>query len=253
MAIIDVTTFNGEYDIWEIRYNILKDYVDEFIVVESTETFSGKPKPLYFEKIKHKYPKVTYVINEGEYTPEEIKQAEDSPNTKGAAHWKLEFMQKERIKLAISHLKDDDTVFISDVDEIWDIHSEIKLDTKLKLKVFTYYLNNYSSEDFWGTIIFEYKNIANKCLNHLRTETKRSKESHGWHFTSMGGAKEVKRKLTDSYTSDSYATDYVLNNLEDNIKNRKDFLGRDFTYTVDESEWPQYLKDNREKYKHLLI
>ena len=43
--IIDVITFNGESEIWDIRYNILKNYVDEFVVLEFNETFSGKPKP----------------------------------------------------------------------------------------------------------------------------------------------------------------------------------------------------------------
>ena len=75
----------------------------------------------------------------------------------------------------------------------------------------------------------------------------------GWHFTSLGGHENVKKKLTDSYTKDSYATDAVLNNLEHNIKESKDFLGRDFTYKIDEESWPQYLKDNKDKYKHLCL
>ena len=74
----------------------------------------------------------------------------------------------------------------------------------------------------------------------------------GWHFTSMGGLERVKDKLIDTYTKDSYANDWVLDNLKENISNNKDFLGRDFKYKLDEESWPQYLKDNRDKYKHLL-
>ena len=74
----------------------------------------------------------------------------------------------------------------------------------------------------------------------------------GWHFTSMGGYDKVKEKLTDSYTEDSYATEQVLNNLSNNIKDNKDFLGRDFEYKINESELPKYLIDNKERYKHLF-
>ena len=68
----------------------------------------------------------------------------------------------------------------------------------------------------------------------------------------MGGYENVKKKLQDQYTRESYWTEEVENNLEQNIKGNKDFLGRDFTYKVDESEWPSYLKAKKERYRHLL-
>jgi hypothetical protein len=43
-----------------------------------------------------------------------------------------------------------------------------------------------------------------------------------------------------------------MEHLEENIENNQDFLGRNFIYKVDESQWPEYLKENREKYLHLL-
>lgn len=250
MAIIDATTFNGEFDIWEIRYNILKDLVDEFIVCEARTTFSGETKPLYFEQIKDKYPDVRYHIIDENWTEEEKLQAFASPNTVGAAHFTREFLQKESIKKALTHLQDSDTVFIGDVDEIWS-PSALRLvgPYKLKLRVYTYYLNNRSSEVFYGPIKAPYGVIKGLILNHLRTKAPRTKNYHGWHFTSLKDG--LKRKLTDSYTQESYATPTVLNSLQYNIENNQDFLGRNFTYTTDESEWPDYLKENRETYKEL--
>ena len=55
--IIDTTTFNGERELFDIRYNVLKDYVDEFRVIEFDQTFSGKPKESTFAQ---KYDKVSY-------------------------------------------------------------------------------------------------------------------------------------------------------------------------------------------------
>jgi hypothetical protein len=255
--IIDVISYNGESDLFDIRYNILKDYVDEFIVVEAPTTFSGKQKPLYFKDIKDKYDKVKYHVIDENYSDDEIALAKSSPNTKGASHWCHEFLQKESIKKGITHLNDDDIVFIGDCDEIWnplknELPEIVKLyqPIKLKLDVYTYWLNNKSTEVFWGNIVGTYRDIKNSCLNHLRTDSRKTQDLYGWHFTSM--AQDLHRKLTDSYTNETYANDWVLNNLDENIKNSKDFLGRSFTYTLDTSQWPEYLKINQHKYKHLI-
>lgn len=252
----DVITYNGEAELFDIRYNILKDYVDEFRVLEFDKTFSGKPKSSTFTQ---NYPKVKYFyVTESVYSYY-LDLAKSSPNTKGASHWITEFCQKESIKDYLIDLKDDDIVFIGDVDEIplitkQDLKSlkeQFKDKVwKMRLRVYVYWLNNRSSENFAGTIVSQYKNIKNECLNHLRSNSEWTWKPSGWHFTSM--AHDLRKKLTDSYTAESYATPQVLDNLETNIKENKDFLGRDFTYTLDESEWPTYLKENREKYIHLI-
>ncbi len=265
--IYDIFTYNGEADILEIRLNILNDYVDQFIIVEAPTTFSGKLKPLYYEQQKARFNKfankIRYFVIKENYNDEERTQANTSPNTAGASHWKHEFLQKESIKKALTDIKDDDIVFIGDCDEIWnpeafknsltDYKDELSLNEvmKLRLEVYTYYLNNRSSEDFYGSIVGRYKFIKNECLNHLRVNAPKSKMFFGWHFTSMGGLEALRRKLGDSYTTNSYWSPVIQESLEDNFYNNRDFLGRGFTYTTDESELPQYLLDNKEKYSHL--
>lgn len=254
--IIDICSYNGEHDLFEIRYNILKDYVDEFIVVEFDKTFSGKPKEKLFnqhwDKVKY------FFIGEEQYN-KYMDLALSSPNTKGASHWVREFCQKESIKDCLTHLKDDDIVFIGDCDEIWNPEMNPReyydwYAKKLRLNVYSYYLNNKSNEIFYGTICIQYAYIKEyPSLNEMRSgkyELQHTDFLPGWHFTSLKDGLE--RKLTDSYTEESYATPQVLTNLKDNIENNRDFLGRDFKYEVDESQWPEYLKDNREKYLHLL-
>lgn len=250
--VIDVCTYNGEKELWDIHYNCLKDHVDEFIVVEFDKTFSGADKLFTFPQ--KQYPLVKYWRSYDFEYQKYRNLAESSPNTVGADHWKREFMQKEAIKEAFTHLSDYDTVFIGDVDEIWNpkMLQISSTPLKLKLEVYTYYLNNLSSEQFWGTVKTPYQVIKNMCLNDLRTKAPRSNFIGGWHFTSMGGAESVHKKLTDSYTQESYATPQVLDNLAYNIASGHDFLGRDFTYKTDDSNWPQYLRDNRDQYKHLL-
>ena len=49
---------------------------------------------------------------------------------------------------------------------------------------------------------------------------------------------------------------YNNNNIKDSVEyrlnNNKDVLGRDFSFIIDEESLPEYLKNNKEKYKHLF-
>ena len=60
--IYDIFTFFNELELLEIRLNILDKYVDYFVLVEATETFSGKPKKLYYEENKHLFKKFEHKI-----------------------------------------------------------------------------------------------------------------------------------------------------------------------------------------------
>lgn len=256
--IFDAFTYNGEKDILKLHLSILAPYVDKFIICEAKTTFSGHKKPLHFFQhqryFREFWPKIEYYVIHENYSETEIALAESSPNTKGAAHWKHEFLQKESIKKALeaNHIQDTDTVFIGDVDEIWK-PAILGIRGKLKLDVYAYYLNNHSSEEFYGTITYPYKYIKNECINHLRTTAQKDDHISGWHFTSMGGLKEVQRKLNDSYTEESYNTKNVQALLPQRHRIGSDYLGRNFTFKRDESNWPQYLKDNRDKFKHLCL
>lgn len=257
--IYDVFTFNGEYDLLDIHLNVLKDYVGKFVIVEFDKTFSGKDKPLYFKGVQDKYADfpIEYHTFSESFWEKYRGLAESSPNTIGADHWKREFMQKECLKDALESCKDDDLIFVGDTDEVWEpVLAEAAKDftvvNKIKLRVYSYFLNNSSSEEFWGPIVGKWGFMKKQCMNHLRSHPNyKTPNEWGWHFTSQGGLDEVRRKLSDSYTEDSYWNPQVQTHLEQNMAQNKDFLGRDFTYIIDESEWPQYLKDNREKYKHL--
>ena len=57
MKIIDTFLFSIEYDILDIRLNILNDYVDYFLIGESNLSFSGIEKSRNFLNNKHLYEK----------------------------------------------------------------------------------------------------------------------------------------------------------------------------------------------------
>lgn len=257
MAIIDVVTFNGEMDILKLRLSMLYDHVDKFIIVEAKTTFSGHDKPLYFSKHENQFKpwwqKIEYFVIDEEYSEEERELARTSPNTIGAKHWQNEFLQKESIKKALIGLQDEDLVYIGDVDEVWSPKHRYIAPEKLLLRVYAYYLDNLSNEVFWGTLMAKWGDIKGECLNHMRSDVKFRGETYaGWHFTSMGGFKEVQRKLNDSYTTESYNTFEVQGFLTKRLAEGTDYLGRDFKFKVDTSDWPKYLKEHKHIYKHLM-
>ena len=61
MKLIDCITFFDNNFIFDIRYNILKDYVDYFVICESKYDHKGSEKPKnfiskdYYDKKKMKY------------------------------------------------------------------------------------------------------------------------------------------------------------------------------------------------------
>ncbi len=281
IKIYDVFTFFNELELLEMHLNILAPYVDYFVIIECTETFSGLPKKLFFQenqarfkKFKHKI--IHYVTNDAPASENDLRQRLQNPQLsdldreiinhaltsdnvpKGQLHWLKEFYQKESIKKALVNLSDNDVCFVGDVDEIWNPHAMIDFSRddifKLKQDVYVYYLNNRSSEPWAGTLVTKYKNIKNGCLNHLRTVSKTKYtyiENGGWHFTNQGGADQIRRKL-ESYGHQEFNNDDIKSKIEDKISGNKDFIGRNFQFWIDQSSLPKYILDHKEKYKRFF-
>lgn len=239
MKIVDIVLYNGEEDLFNLRYDILEPYVDEFVVIEFDKTFSGNPKqahPINLSKVSYHF----------------FTQIRDlSPNHPPA--FAMEYNQREMMKECLTHLNDEDVVFMGDVDEIWNTDAIKRANgIKLRLKVYSYYLNNRSSEDFvLGPVKDSWKAWKGHSFNYQRSYAPLTEDYLGWHFTSMGGPDKIRTKI-ESYGHQEFNIPEVKNNLEWALANGKDFIGRDFTYQMDESEWPEYLKEHRHKYEYLL-
>lgn len=242
--IYDCFMFNGEFDMLEIRLNILNEHVDKFILCEAKETFSGKPKPLYyadyegdrFDKWKDKIINIT------------------APNIDTTDPFIRAGSQKDYIRKALKHCKPDDIIIYGDIDEIAN-PEVIRRQGKLRQLAYSYYLNNRSSEDWQGTNIFKYKNI--KDLNVIRADHSVVIENGGWHFTNLMTHEELIRKI-ESYDHQEVNIPWVKDGLKARMDANVDFLGRthdwkgnEFKLWVDDKDLPKYLLDNRAKYSHL--
>ncbi len=237
--IVDAILYNGEWDIFELRYNVLKDIVDEFVVVEFGETFSGNIK----ESHPINLPKVSYHF---------FTHTKDLKSDIGSL-FQQEYNQREMIQNCLMHLHDDDTVFMGDCDEIWMKEAlELPPLTRVRLIPYTYWLNNRSGEPFGlGPVVAPYGLLKTRRLNDLRSQMPLSEEYLGWHFTNMGGEENLKYKI-QSYSDQQFNIPVVHTNIPLAFKHNVDYLGRPFSLWVDESELPEEIINNREKYKHLL-
>ncbi|OQX21754.1 MAG: hypothetical protein BWK75_02460 [Candidatus Altiarchaeales archaeon A3] len=278
IKIYDIFIFFNELELLEIRLNILDKYVDYFVIVEATQTFSGLPKKLFFEENKRKFKQfehkiIYYVINNMPADEDELRSrllnnnlsaldreiinntltSDNVPNEQ--SQWLREFYQKETIKKALVELSDNDICFVSDLDEIWN--PQVKIDYtknnifKLKQNVYVYFLNNRSSESWIGTYVTKYKNIKNNCINHLDTPSKTKYtilKNGGWHFTFQGGAEAVIKKI-ESYGHQEFNNDKIKSHLENKILENKDFIERNFKFWIDEKNLPEYILNNKDKYK----
>ena len=126
--VFDCFTFFNEVELLKLRLKELDDVVDHFVLVESPTSFTGKPKPLYYQENAHLFQKfhskiIHIVIDSfpelnGE---EEIKLLTRFPHLKEDAekkHWFREGYSRDSILRGLSGCNDSDVIIISDLDEI---------------------------------------------------------------------------------------------------------------------------------------
>ena len=245
MKVIDCFTLNGEYDMLEIRFNILNEYVDKFVICESPETFSGRPKPLYWadrnlNRFEEWENKVHYHVIE---IPKEITNSFERAG-----------YQKDSIRKALKDCDPEDVIIYGDIDEVPNLEV-LNKEGKLRQLNYSYYLNNRSSEVWEGTNVCKYKNLYD--LNKLRANHDVIIENGGWHFSNCFNFDGLINKL-ESYDHQECNIPWVRDGLQARMEANIDYLGRTadwqgkpFEMWVDETELPQYLIDNKDKWKHL--
>ena len=208
MKIYDCFLFFNELDLLELRLNILDDYVDYFVIVESAITFQGEDKEFIFEKNKNRFAKfenkiIHFKVEKYEFdfanlpyikkpeSADEIvlnkiyKFIDDCPHfdKKTQFWWGNDFFQRECIWRALAEAEPsaDDLIIISDVDEIPNPETLDKIKHEIlpgslisfRQQEFCYYLNYYHNSDWIGTCCFLYASFEDFSLNSIRFSTKR--------------------------------------------------------------------------------
>jgi beta-1,4-mannosyl-glycoprotein beta-1,4-N-acetylglucosaminyltransferase len=283
MRVFDSFLFFNELDLLEIRLNTLDEHVDYFVISEFNITFSGLPKPYYFEENKERFAKfkhkIIYIKQTLEFDDFHNLQPK-MPNTsehqkvgsffdeathfpKNEKHWCRDFFHRECLRLGLVDCHDDDLVMFSDIDEIpnpkWiePLKHRIKQDEIYRClqDMYYYYLNVLKEKNWKGTSIALYGTLKQHCLNSIRMNDWNFLLSDGgWHFSFLGDPEHVKHKLI-CYSHQEYNRDDIKDSIEDNINNLRDIFGRQNTTLtkVDiDNSFPDYIVNNKEKYSQFI-
>jgi hypothetical protein len=155
--VIDAFHFFNEQEIVDLRFKTLNKYTDTFCIIEANISHQGECKGYNFpyEKYHQLYgDKIKYF---------QIELKEDTP-------WKREHENRAAIFKCLQTLnpQDDDLVFFSDCDEIWnsDILNNNKI-KNIKSPIGLMQMNFIFNKNLWantvtvGTIVAKYLNLKN--------------------------------------------------------------------------------------------
>ena len=251
MRIFDCTTFFEEHLMMELRFNILNEYVEKFIVVESRFSHSGKEKKLNFDINKYKKfkDKIIYLVIDNE--PEDIIKLEndnsDSVSKRLNSIKRLE-QSYDYIKFGLKDASQEDIIFLSDNDEIPNLNAcnLDNIENKIyifKQKIFNYKFNLlYDLIPWYGTRACKFKtiksfpwlkNLKNKTypfwrldifFNKLKSMNVQIINNGGWHFNNLKTAEELYIKLINQGHHNEFdASEITVEELQNKINNRLAF------------------------------
>ena len=287
MKIIDCTTYYSEDLMLDVRFNILNEYVDKFIITESKFSHSGERKTLNFNinnfpKFKDK---IEYLVIENE--PDGLNTSDNTSSTK-RLNSLLRIEQSYNFMMdAIKDASDDDLICLSDNDEIPNFNSKYfkqsKNDIYIFKQLFFYYKFNllYDLMPWYGTkackkkklLSFSWlRNLKNRKYPFWRFDTFFSKAKHtnleiiedgGWHFTNLKTAEEIFIKLSNfGHHNEFDDSGVTIKDIQACIDNRivnynhladmteKNKYNANYKLNlVDDKKLPDYLLKHKEKYK----
>jgi len=231
--IIDAILFFNEIDLLELRFEELNDYVDHFVIVESTKTFTNKKKPLYFQQNKERFKKwqdkiYHYVVDDmpNDVSDEELEKLIKNENIR-TNNFLREIHQRNSIGKAIKELYLDyeDIIIVSDVDEFPNPNKFKKLNDDLpfgpvifKQKWFVWNVNLEKMHHWMGSTAFYYSHyISKKSIFQDIRDKRWDENSHefyimengGWHFSWFGDYDFIRNKVY-SFAHSELATDFWL-------------------------------------------
>jgi len=264
--IIDCVTFFDNNFIFEIRYNILVNYVDYFVICESKYDHAGKQK------------KQNFLFKE-EYDTKKIRYIWlDKPFPKDTDRWQNQAIQRDYILENLDFASEEDFIFFSDPDEI--IRPELLINFNLKKKYgiflqncFNYKLNLFNPhESPWeGSRVTKKKNlksidfmrqkilVKNLKYNFLRIDKEKSIElfhNAGWHFNNLMSPKDISLKLKTFAHKEFSGREFSAQEIiKYKIEKKIDLFGRGHNYKVVElnEKFPSYILNNLEKFKSYIV
>ena len=236
MKIIDGFIFYNELQLLNYRLHLLYEVVDMFIIVESTHTFMGVPKPLFFKENDHLFTKfmskiVHVVVNNMPHVP---------PNVTLGEQWHNEYHQRDCIQIGIRSLSlaPEDVILITDVDEIPDPRTLTLIKTgvipvtfmMLGMDLYFYNLNHRLPYRWYHPKLISYQEYTrrNQLCSMLRNEDNLPCIANGgWHLSYFGSPSFIQNKIRMfSHQEFNYDEHTNVSVIEQRIASNRDLYNR---------------------------
>ena len=252
MKIFDCFMYFDEEQVLDLRLNVLNDFVDYFVIVESTQNHKGVKRKLLFDQSKfQKFKnKIIYLVydeipkNVENISDNEDENEKDRKYIMNAVY--RENSQRNFITKGLQKADENDLILVSDVDEIPKLSSLnlSKIDNKIlifKQDMF-YYKFNLAIPNFkWsGTKGVKKKNlkspqwlrnIKDRKYAFFRIDTFFSEKKYtnikiisdgGWHFSNIKNAKMIEHKLKSYLHHREFdQVSLSVDEIDNLIKNKK--------------------------------
>ena len=269
MIIYDCFQFFNEEHILDLRLNILDEFVNFFVIVESTTDHQGNPKKLNFDSKKFtKFNnKIIYIVVDD--TEEAIKK----PHIGGESL--VEQHQRNSLTRGLKNCHDDDLIILSDVDEIPDLNKLNMFEKKNKYAVFSQKMYNYkinllneTESDWHGSKICLKKNLKSpQWLRNLKfkkypfwridkPKNLQIIKNGGWHFAYLQSPENISKKIKSFAHGEFNKVNFAnQENIKEKINMGKDIFDRGIIYkkVQIDSSFPKYIVDNKEKFQEWII
>lgn len=249
--------YDPEPELLEIRLHELSDIVDYFVLVEAPVTHSGKPKPLYFQENKKRFEKfldrIVHIV---------VTDFPPADMTKLGESWKYERHQRDAIARGLLNARDEDIVITSDLDEIPRAKTLKAYDPSmglvgLNLSMHSYWLNmvNRETEYAWAKVLpfGMAKNMTHCQIRY--TFGHQIIPNGGWHFSYMGGPKEVVNKI-ESFAHQEYNLPRCKDEkaIRERMEHGIDPHERAVKYKVEDLDqtYPAHVLENTCKFSRLI-
>ena len=240
VKVVDVFPFFNELDMLEMRLSELYSVVDYFVIVESTHTFAGNLKPLYYKMNEERYAQykdkiihvpVTDMPNNGDPWANESHQ-------RNCGYWGLTQCGP------IEEWSDGDIVLSGDCDEIYDVNvikvfkqmvednSLTQFMYSLNMDMYYYNFNNKSINDWTSAKIMSFKSFRETYaeLHYIRVmgNVPVLNGKCGWHLSYFGTPENVQTKIQEfSHQEFNHSRYTRLSSIKKRMTEGKDLFCRD--------------------------
>tara|TARA_B110000914_G_C15396300_1_gene414943 strand:- start:121 stop:924 length:804 start_codon:yes stop_codon:yes gene_type:complete len=267
MATYDCFQYFNEDHVLDLRFNILNDKVDYFVISESTKTHQGKEKKLNFninnfKRFKHK---IKYIVAD-------YKKEIDFENHIGGES-PVEQHQRNCLSEGLIEANDNDLIILSDSDEIPDLTklNQIKSNTKFTAfsqMMFMYKLNlqNLNENKWIGSKMSLKKNFPMpQVLRNLKfkkypfwrfDKIKLQTIEGGWHFSYLQKPSDIVKKIKSFSHGEFNRNNFIdEKKIEEKIINNEDIFERGYKLKKIEIDktFPNYILKNKLYLKDWII